>query len=30
MPIPDIGRDVWRRVAQDLIERPAPAGPVPS
>jgi chromosome partitioning protein len=23
MPIPDAGRDVWRRVAQDLIERPA-------
>jgi chromosome partitioning protein len=30
MPIPDTGRDVWRRVAQDLIERPDPAGPVPS
>ncbi len=30
MPIPDMGRDVWRRVARDLIERPAPLGPVPS
>jgi chromosome partitioning protein len=30
MPIPDAGRDVWRRVAQDLIERPAARGPTPS
>jgi chromosome partitioning protein len=30
MPIPDAGRDVWRRVAQDLIDRPAPRGPAPS
>jgi chromosome partitioning protein len=28
LPIPDAGRDVWRRVAQDLIERPVPRGPV--
>ena len=30
LPIPDTGRDVWRRVAQDLIERPVPHGPAPS
>src|SRR6266498_6072082 len=30
MPIPDAGRDVWRRVAQDLIERPDPRVPVSS
>ena len=30
MPIPDAGRDVWRRVARDLIERPAARGPAPS
>jgi chromosome partitioning protein len=27
LPIPDAGRDVWRRVAQDLLERPFPPGP---
>ena len=30
MPIPDAGRDVWRRVARDLFERPATRGPAPS
>jgi chromosome partitioning protein len=30
LPIPDAGRDVWRRVARDLLERPVPPGPVPS
>jgi chromosome partitioning protein len=30
MPIPDLGRDVWRRVARELIERPIPLGLVPS
>jgi chromosome partitioning protein len=24
MPIPDAGREIWRRVARDLIERCAP------
>jgi chromosome partitioning protein len=30
MPIPAVGRDVWRRVAQDLIERPVSLGTVRS
>jgi chromosome partitioning protein len=30
LPIPATGRDVWRRVAQDLIERPVSLGPKPS
>jgi chromosome partitioning protein len=29
MPIPEIGRDVWRGVAHDLIERCVPLGKVP-
>jgi chromosome partitioning protein len=29
LPIPEIGRDVWRGVAQDLIERCVPLGKVP-
>jgi chromosome partitioning protein len=30
VPIPEIGRDVWRGVAHDLIERCVPLGKVPS
>jgi hypothetical protein len=30
MPIPDTGRDVWRQVVRDLIERCAPPCPVRS
>ena len=30
MPIPEAGRDVWRRVAQDLMERCVPLGSVRS
>ena len=29
MPIPETGRDVWRGVAHDLIERCVPLGKVP-
>ena len=29
MPVPEIGRDVWRGVAHDLIERCVPLGKVP-
>ena len=30
LPIPGAGRDVWRRVAQDLLDRPVSLGTVPS
>ena len=30
MPVPETGRDVWRGVAHDLIERCVPLGKVPS
>ena len=30
MPIPELGRGVWRGVAHDLIERCIPLGKVPS
>ncbi len=30
LPIPEIGRDVWRGVAHDIIERCVPLGKVPS
>jgi hypothetical protein len=30
VPIPEIGREVWRGVAHDLIERCVPLGKVPS
>jgi len=30
LPIPDAGRDVWRRVARELVSRCAPPGRVRS
>jgi hypothetical protein len=30
VPIPEMGREVWRGVAHDLIERCVPLGKVPS
>jgi hypothetical protein len=30
MPVPETGRNVWRGVAHDLIERCIPLGKVPS